>query len=285
MIEICRSALYVPAINARAIEKSRSINSDAVVFDLEDSVAPGQKEQARQQLTEAFELPRNNDKTYLIRSNPIGSADYLQDLQTVRDCKPDILLLPKVSSVKDVEVFEQDAIVAGIPTSMKTWFMIETAAGIADLNAIVKAGFNTRWPVTGLVLGHNDLSLETGVSLDNDRQYLIPWLMQVILCAKKNKLLTLDSVWNDFRDLDGFEREAQQARSMGFDGKSLIHPGQVEVANRAFAPTEAEIADAEEIVAAFADPSNANAGVINLNGKMVERLHLQQAQQLLAKAR
>jgi len=284
MIDICRSALYVPAINTRAIEKSRSINSDAVIYDLEDSVAPAQKAQAREQLTEAFGKSRNADKTCLIRSNPIGSADYLKDLQTVVDCKPDILLLPKVCSVEDVEVFEKDAVVAGIPVNMKTWFMIETADGIADLAAIVEAGVNIRWPVTGLVLGHNDLSLETGVSLENDRQYLIPWLMQVVLCAKKNKLLVIDSVWNDFRNLDGFEREARQARSMGFDGKSLIHPSQVDPANRAFAPSDEEIEEAEAIVAAFTDPANEAAGVINMNGKMVERLHLQQAQQVLAKA-
>jgi len=285
MTDICHSALYVPAINARAIEKSRTLAADAVVFDLEDSVAPGQKELARQQLLEAMTAQRIEDKFCVIRCNPIGSADYLLDLQTVRDCNPDALLLPKVTSVNDVEVFHKDAVVAGLPVGMKTWFMIETVAGIANLNEIVEAGFKTRWPVSGLVVGHNDLSLETGVSLDNDRQFLIPWLMQVILCAKNNKLLVLDSVWNDFKDLDGFEREAGQGKSMGFDGKSLIHPGQIAVVNGVFAPSTAELADAEAIVAAFADPANENAGVINLNGKMVERLHLEQAQQVLAKAR
>lgn len=284
MTQLCRSALYVPAINVRAIEKSRSINSDAIVYDLEDSVAPGQKQQARQQLLEALSAPRADDKLCLIRCNPIGSADYVLDLETVRDCHPDALLLPKVSSVNEIEVFVKDAIVAALPVGIKTWFMIETAAGIANLNEIVEAGFSTRWPVTGLVIGHNDLSLETGVSLSNDRQYMIPWLMQVILCAKKNKLLALDSVWNDFKDAGGFAREAEQGKLMGFDGKSLIHPSQVEAANQLFAPSAAEIAEAQEIIAAFADPANANSGVINLNGRMVERLHLQQAQQILARS-
>ena len=281
MTQICRSALYVPAINARAIEKSRTIKSDAVVFDLEDSVAPEQKEQARQQLLGAISTKPIEDKYCLIRCNPIGSTDCIGDLQTIRACNPDALLLPKVSSKSDIEVFEKDALATDLPVGVKTWFMIETAAGIANLVELIEAGSKSRWPVTGLVLGHNDLSLETGVSLSNDRQYLIPWLMQVVLCAKKNSLLVFDSVWNDFKDLDGFEREAVQGKAMGFDGKTLIHPSQVEIANRIFAPSELEIAQAKDIVAAFADPANQNAGVINLNGRMVERLHLLQAQQVL----
>lgn len=285
MIQICRSALYVPSINARAIEKSRTIDSDAVVFDLEDSVAPAQKQQARKQLAAAFEMPRSEDKTSLIRCNPIGSSDYLQDLHTIRDCKPDAMLLPKVSCVNDVEIFEKDAVAAALPGAIRTWFMIETASGIADLNDIVKAGLQCRWPVAGLVVGHNDLSLETGVSLSNNRQYLIPWLMQVILCAKKNNLLVLDSVWNDFKDTDGFACEAEQGKLMGFDGKSLIHPAQVSPANRIFSPSAEDIAAAEKIVAAFAKPEHANVGVINLDGQMVERLHLQQAKQVLARVK
>ena len=283
MNSICRSVLYVPAINARAIEKSRSIDSDAVIYDLEDSVEQSQKAQARQQLVEAFTAPRIDDKRYLIRCNPVGSSEYLLDLDTVRVANPDALLLPKVSSAKEVEIFEKDASAAELPVGLNTWFMIETAAGIANLNEIVEAGLRTKWPVTGLVIGHNDLSLETGVSLSNDRQYLLPWLMQVVLCAKKNKLPVLDSVWNDFKDLAGFAREVEQGKSMGFDGKSLIHPSQVEVANRLLSPSTEEIAKADGIVAAFNEPGNENAGVINLNGNMVERLHLQQAQQMLAR--
>lgn len=285
MIQVCRSALYVPSINARAIEKSRTIESDAVIFDLEDSVAPEQKQPAREQLADAMALPRDDRKVHLIRCNPIGSGDYLQDLQTIRDCGPDALVLPKVSSVQEVQTFEKDAIAAAMPVGMNTWFMIETTAGIADLNDIVNAGLQIRWPVSGLMVGHNDLALETGVSLSNERQYLIPWLMQIVLCAKKNDLPVLDSVWNDFRNTDGFEREALQGKLMGFDGKSLIHPNQVPLSNRVFSPSEQEIAAAEKIVAAFEDPVNAGAGVINLDGQMVERLHLQQAHQVLARAR
>jgi citrate lyase subunit beta/citryl-CoA lyase len=285
MIQVCRSALYVPSINARAIEKSRTIASDAVIFDLEDSVAPEQKQPAREQLADAMAMPRDDTKAHLIRCNPIGSSDYLADLQTIRECRPDALVLPKVSSVQEVQTFEKDAIAAALPVGINTWYMIETAAGIADLNAIVAAGLHTRWPVTGLMVGHNDLALETGVSLNDDRRYLIPWLMQIVLCAKKNSLLVLDSVWNDFRNTDGFKREAQQGKQMGFDGKSLIHPNQVPLANNVFSPSEQEIAAAEKIVAAFADPANDGAGVISLDGQMVERLHLEQAHQVLARAR
>lgn len=285
MIEYCRSALFVPAINTRAIEKSRSLSSDAVIYDLEDSVVAEQKDVARQQLVDAIKSNKLEDKHCLIRCNLIGTADYLKDLHTVRECGPDAVVLPKISSVQDVQIFEKDAVVAGLQSGIKTWFMIETVAGVADIADIVAAGLQTRWPVTGLVVGHNDLALETGVSLSNDRQYLIPWLMQVILCGKRNNLLVLDSVWNEFKDQAGFDREARQGKSMGFDGKSLIHPCQVESANHLFSPSEAEISEAEEIIAAFAAPSNQNAGVINLNGKMVERLHLEQARLTLARAR
>jgi citrate lyase subunit beta/citryl-CoA lyase len=283
MTELCRSALYVPAINTRAIEKSRSIDADAVVYDLEDSVAPDQKATARQQLVEAFNEKRVGTRVTLIRSNPIGSGDYLDDLHTIRDCNPHALLLPKVSTVTEVETFAKDAKSVGLLAGMATWFMIESAAGIANLAELIEAGVNTRWPLAGLVVGHNDLALETGVSLADDRRYLIPWLMQIILYAKNSQLLVLDSVWNNFKDTQGFEREAQQAKAMGFDGKSLIHPAQVEIANQVFAPSADEIAAAQAIVAAFADPANSSAGVINLNGEMVERLHLEQARRLLAR--
>jgi citrate lyase subunit beta/citryl-CoA lyase len=283
MTELCRSALYVPAINTRAIEKSRSIDADAVVYDLEDSVAPDQKATARQQLVETFNEKRVGTRVTLIRSNPIGSGDYLDDLHTIRDCNPHALLLPKVSTVTEVETFAKDAKSADLPAGMATWFMIESAAGIANLAELIEAGVNTRWPLAGLVVGHNDLALETGVSLADDRRYLIPWLMQIILYAKNSQLLVLDSVWNNFKDTQGFEREAQQAKAMGFDGKSLIHPAQVEIANQVFAPSADEIAAAQAIVAAFADPANSSAGVINLNGEMVERLHLEQARRLLAR--
>jgi citrate lyase subunit beta/citryl-CoA lyase len=237
-----RSALYLPASNARAIEKSRTIAADAVIFDLEDSVAPSAKATARAQLAEAFKQG-GFDKTTVIRCNAVESPDYLRDLDTISECLPDAVLIPKVSDVGAVETFESDAINRGVAGKFATWYMIETVAGLMNLKEIVQRGINTRCPLRCLVLGHNDLAVETGVSLGNQRQYLIPWLMQAVLCARHFDLSILDSVYNDHRDLEGFEAEVSQTKAMGFDGKSLIHPAQVEITNRVLRPGEAELAE------------------------------------------
>lgn len=275
-----RSALYLPASNQRAIEKSRSIPADAIIFDLEDSVAPSAKQSARDQLIVAFE-EGGFDKPLIIRCNSIGSTDYLQDLDTIAACKPDAVLLPKVSFVSDVETFEADAINREMAGSLHCWYMIETLSGLMHLREIVQAGCDSRCALQCLVLGHNDLAVETGVSVEHNRQYLIPWMMQLVLTARYFGVSALDSVYNDHRNLDGFEEEVKQAKDMGFSGKSLIHPAQVEIANRVFRPSEQQLSEAREIVAAFEKAKNVNAGVISLNGRMVERLHLEQAQHLL----
>lgn len=274
------SALYLPASNSRAIEKSRSIPADAIIFDLEDSVAPAAKKDAREQLVAAFK-EGGFGKTTVVRCNAINSADYLLDLDILGACQPDAVLVPKVFDVESVGTFESDTINRGIAGKFNTWYMIETAAAVVNLKEIVQAGIGTRSQLSCLVLGHNDLAVETGVSVEGNRQYLIPWLMQSVLIARHFNLTVLDSVYNDHKDLNGFEAEAVQARAMGFNGKSLIHPAQVEITNRVFQPGEQEMTEARAIVSAFARPENANAGVISLDGKMVERLHLAQAQRLL----
>lgn len=275
-----RSALYLPASNARAIEKSRTIAADAIIFDLEDSVAPSARPAAREQLIAAFGQGSFGKPT-TIRCNAIGSADYLLDMDTIAACQPDAVLLPKVSSVESVQTFEADAVKRGIAGSFAAWYMIETVAGLIDLKAIVDAGITSRCALQCLMLGHNDLAAETGVSLDNQRQYLIPWLMQAVLTAKHAQVSILDSVYNDHKDLHGFEVEVTQSKAMGFDGKSLIHPAQVEITHRVFRPSAAQLQEAREIVALFNDPANEAAGVVSMNGRMVERLHLAQAQALL----
>ncbi len=276
-----RSVLYLPASNNRALEKSRGIEADTLIFDLEDSVAAEAKQGARENLLAAFESAGFGHSTTVIRCNTIGSADYLRDLDTIRQCAPSALLLPKVSTVDDVAVFEADAIRAGLPEATHCWFMIETAAGVANLPAVVDAGTSCRFPLAALAVGHNDLAKETGVSLNEERRYLQPWLMQIILQARVHGLYVFDSVWNNFKDLDGMTREAEQGKLMGFDGKTLIHPAQVPIANTVFMPAAAELEQARDIVAAYDLPENKGAGVINLNGEMVERLHLQQAISLL----
>ncbi|MGB7180676.1 MAG: CoA ester lyase [Burkholderiaceae bacterium] len=279
-----RSVLYMPASNIRAIDKARTLPADAVVFDLEDAVAPAAKPQARENLIAAFAQGGFGQRETVIRTNSIGGADFQLDLQTIARCKPDAVLLPKVSSVAQVQTFNQDAAALGLPAGLQAWFMIETVPGLVDLAAIVRTGVNSQFPLTCLAVGTNDIAKDTGVSTGNQRQYLVPWLMNIVLHAKAAGVVVLDGVWNDFKNTSGFDAEALQSVAMGFDGKTLIHPSQIESANRLFSPDPAQVAQARKIVAAFELPEHAHAGVINLDGEMVERLHLAQAQTLLALA-
>jgi len=277
-----RSALYLPASNGRAIEKARSLPADVIIFDLEDAVAPGAKAQARQALVDAFAQSGFGHRETVIRTNEIGSEDYTLDLAAIARCRPTAVLLPKVSDVAQVEQFVADAARAGLAPDIASWFMIETVAALMNLPAIVAAGRRAQPALSCLVVGTNDIAKETGVSPDNGRACLVPWLMSIVLAAKHHQVSVLDGVWNDFKNMAGYEHETRQGRAMGFDGKTLIHPTQVALANEVFSPSEAALADARLIVRAFEDPIHANAGVINLDGRMVERLHLAQAQRLLA---
>ena len=279
-----RAALYVPASNQRAIDKTASINSDWVIFDLEDSVALEYKASAREALKNAFQSRDFGRSRTAIRCNAVDSDDFLSDIETVAACRPDAVLLPKVNSVADVQLYAKRSDAADLPVEIKSWFMIETASGIAQLGEIIESAAAMRWSLSTLVVGHNDIASETGVSLDHNRRYLVPWLMQIVLQAKQAELQVLDSVWNNFRDLQGFEQEALQAKQMGFDGKTLIHPTQVETATRLFSPSVEEVTRARLIIETFSLPENNQSNVLSINGEMFERLHLLQAQRLLQKA-
>jgi len=276
-----RSAMYVPAINQRAIEKSRSLDMDSVIFDLEDAVAPEAKPQARAQLVEAFAAGGFGHRETVIRVNAFDTDDFEEDLDTVARCRPDAVLLPKVSRPEDLEALAGRLAAHGLPASVLAWAMVETVDALAGLDAIVIAGRSLRSRLDCLVVGTNDIAKETGVDPGEQRRYLIPWLMNVVLVARRHRICVLDGVWNDFADREGFDAEARQSVKMAFDGKTLIHPTQVEPANRIFSPSAEALAQARSIAEAFARPENAGKGVINLDGKMVERLHLEQAQRLL----
>lgn len=278
-----RSALFVPAINRRALEKSASIDADWLIFDLEDSVALEEKSTARKTLLTVFDKRDFGESRTAIRCNAVGTDEFVEDMETIVSCRPDAVLIPKVEAVDEVKRFCEYAS-AGLPESTKAWFMIETANGILRLGEILESATAMNWELTTLVVGHNDIASETGISLAGEREYLIPWLMQIVLHAKAGDLQVLDSVWNNFRDLDGFEKEALQGKQMGFDGKALIHPSQVELATEIFSPSEAEVVQARLIVEAFSKPENLAKNVLNVGGSMVERLHLLQAERLLAKA-
>lgn len=277
-----RSAMYVPAINQRAVEKSRSLDMDSVIFDLEDAVAPQEKAQARDRLVAAFAEGGFGHRETVIRINAVDSEAFAADLETVARCRPDAVLLPKVSRPEDLDTLSGKMAAHGLPATVGLWAMVETVDALAGLDEIVVEGKSLRTRLDCLVVGTNDIAKETGVDPGDQRRYLIPWLMNVVLVARRRGVCVLDGVWNDFADQAGFEAEARQSVRMAFDGKTLIHPSQVEPANRIFSPAPEAVAEARRISEAFARPENAGKGVINLEGKMVERLHLAQAQRLIA---
>lgn len=279
-----RSVLYVPAINDKALAKLPSLACDSVVIDLEDSVAPARKAEARYAVRRFFEARTPDGKEMVIRINALSSEWGADDLAMARACRPDGIVLPKVETARDVLDANDALDDSDARASLWLWAMIETPRAMLNLGAIAALGRDRSARLACLVAGTNDLVKDTGILATPDRRYLVPWLMQMVLAARAGGLDILDGVSNDFRDLDAFASECAEGRNMGFDGKTLIHPAQVEPANAAFSPTQAETDEALAIRAAFALPENADRGVISLEGRMVERLHLEQAERLLTKA-
>jgi len=277
-----RSAMYVPATHLRALAKVGGLDCDAVIFDLEDAVAPGMKAPARGNLVQALANGRPERKEIVVRVNAIDSSDFEQDMETVALCRPDAVLVPKIHAASDVRAMSEAMARHRLGGPLRLWLMVETLAALQTLGDIVQAGLAAQPVLDCLVVGTNDLAKESGVFAGDQRHYLMPWLMGIVLTAKRHGVCVLDGVWNDFADQAGFDAEASQAVKMAFDGKTLIHPAQIGPANRAFSPSDAALLEARGIVAAFARPEHADAGVIDLNGKMVERLHWAQAVRLLA---
>lgn len=277
-----RSVLYVPAVNEKALSKIPSLSCDAVIVDLEDAVAPGEKAIARERLKQFF-AARPACET-VIRINALSGEWGAEDLALAAQLGPNSVLLPKVETPRDI-LDAADALAAtDAAEDIKLWAMVETPRALLHIGAIAELGREPAARLACLVAGTNDLVKETGVLATPDRRYLMPWLMQMVVAARAGKLDVLDGVSNDFRDVTAFEAECREAAAMGFDGKTLIHPAQIVPANTAFSPSAEAIAEARGIVAAFARPEHAGKGVISLDGRMIERLHLEQAQKLLAKA-
>ncbi|WEJ09977.1 HpcH/HpaI aldolase/citrate lyase family protein [Sinorhizobium prairiense] len=282
-VRLRRSVLSVPADNQRALAKARELAADAVIFDLEDSVLPDRKAAARDALVRHLADNRPQGET-VIRVNAAGSGFGEADLAAALAARPDAILLPKVESPADIQgaldwLAERDA-----PDELRLWAMIETPRGVVNGPAIAETGRTSGGRLDCFVVGLNDLRKETGVPAFPGRTYLVPWLMQILLAARGSGLDVIDAVFNDFRDPEGFEAECRQGRDMGYDGKMLIHPAQIDAANRHFGLDEAAVEEARAIIEAFALPDNAGKGVINLHGRMVERLHLEQAMRIAAKA-
>ncbi|ESY30580.1 CoA ester lyase [Mesorhizobium sp. LNJC391B00] len=279
-----RSVLYVPASNDKALARIATLACDAVIIDLEDAVAPSDKIAARDKLAGIFASRPKRRCEMIVRVNALSSEWGNDDLLTAAKFEPDGILLSKVATPRDIlevgDVLDDNF----APDSVKLWAMIETPKAMLNIGAIAELGRDRASRLNCFVAGTNDLVKETGILATPDRRYLVPWLMQMVLAARAGGIDILDGVSNDFRDLDAFARECTEAAAMGFDGKTLIHPAQIETANRAFAPAPEALAEAHAVKEAFALPENAGKGVIALDGRMVERLHLVQAEKLLAKA-
>ncbi len=271
-----RSALYMPASNARAIAKARTLACDVVILDLEDAVAPDEKAAARDRVIEAVREGGFGERELVVRVNGLDTPWYANDIAAIRATGVDAVLVPKVSSVADLLTVRASLGEDGPPI----WAMIETCAAILALPALSAAAAETR--LTALVIGTNDLAKEMRCRPGADRMPLIPALTATIMAARASGIVALDGVCNALDDPPRFAAECAQGATLGFDGKTLIHPSQIDAANAGFGPTEEELAWARQIVAAFAAPKTADKGAIRLNGQMVERLHLAEAEAILA---
>ncbi len=271
-----RSVLYMPGSNERALEKAKGIACDALILDLEDSVAPDAKPAARESAAAAAASGDYGRRTVSIRVNGIGTEWHEADLSAAAQAGPDAIVVPKVDSVAQVHQLVDMMEAAGAPDHTQLWAMIETPTAILDVRDIAAASPRLQ----ALVLGTNDIVKELYAEHVPGRAPILPSLHTVLLAGRAAGIAVIDGVYNDVKDTDGFLAECDQGRQMGFDGKTLIHPGQVEGANTAFAPSEQAVEDARGLIAAFED--GRGAGVVTYNGKMVENLHVESARRTLA---
>jgi citrate lyase subunit beta/citryl-CoA lyase len=279
-----RSALYMPGSNARALEKAKSLDADVLLLDLEDAVAPDVKEEARGQVYEAVHAGGFGHREVVVRVNGLDTPWGEEDLKAAAACRPAAVLVPKVSTPEDLGRIGARLDALGAPHSVKVWAMVETPAAILSVASIAAAARDPLTRLACFVMGTNDLAKETRARLTPGRPAMIPWLMQALAAARAEGLDILDGVYNGLDDAEGFEAECAQGRDLGFDGKTLIHPKQLETANRIFAPDPGEVERARAIIAAFEAPENATKGAISLDGRMVERLHAEMAKRTVALA-
>lgn len=275
-----RSALYLPASNAKAIAKARTLPADAVILDLEDAVAPEAKAEARAAAVTAVQEGGWGTREVAIRANGLDTPWGADDLAAIAASGADAVLVPKVNSPSDIAGYQ--AALAGAPARLQLWAMIETCASIAALDAIAALGQTTRLSLW--VMGTNDLAKEMRAWLTPGRLPFLPVLSLAVCAARAHGIAILDGVCNEFRDLEAFRAEAEQGLLFGFDGKTVIHPDQIAPANQVFSPSEAELATARAVITAFALPENQGKGAIKVEGRMTELLHLEQARRLVSVA-
>ncbi len=277
-----RSVLYMPGSNARALEKARTLPADAVILDLEDAVAPDAKVMARAQVAEIVKAGGFGRREVVIRINGLQTEWGEADLAAAAAAGPDAILIPKVDAAETVATVGGRLAALGAPERTRVWAMMESAKAVLDAAAIAAAARLPQTRFAVMVMGTNDLAKESRARIVPGRAPMTPWLMTVLAAARAYGLDIVDGVYNDLQDAEGFARECAEARDMGFDGKTLIHPNQIEACNAAFSPSESEVAAARRITEAFALPENAGLGAIKLDGRMVELLHAEMARRTLA---
>ena len=277
-----RSVLYMPGSNERALEKAKTIPADALIFDLEDSVAPGAKALARDQVSAAVRNGGYGGREIVIRVNALETPWGTDDLLAACAAAPDAILVPKV--VHSGDVISVAKILQGVhaPEKIRLWAMMESPMSILNARTIAATAVYAENRLCCLVMGTNDLIKESRARALHDRFAVVPWLAMTLVAARAYRLDILDGVYNDFRDEIGLREECERGRTLGMDGKTLIHPSQVGPCNEIFSPTGEEVEWARKIIAAFAEPENRGMGVIVVEGRMVERLHLGMAERTVA---
>ena len=277
-----RSVLYMPASNPRALAKARILPADAIIIDLEDSVAPDYKPAARAAAVETIKAGGFAGREVVLRINGPHTPWGADDLEAAVAAAPDAVLLPKVDGPGTVMVAARALAELGAPERIRVWAMMETPMAILSAGSIAATAADPDSRLEVLVMGLNDLVKETRARLTPGRPAAIAWLSICVAAARAHGCDIVDGVYNDLNDAAGFKAECAQGRDLGLDGKTLIHPNQIKVCNETFAPTAGEIETARSIIAAFALPENSGRGAIQLNGKMVELLHAEMAHRTLA---
>ena len=274
--------LYMPGSNERALEKAKSVPADGLILDLEDAVAPDAKEEARARVIQAVRDGGYGRREIIVRINALETPWGADDLTAAVQATPDVVLAPKVSRREHVLELDEQLTAAGAAQTLQLWVMVETPLSILNIHEIAQTSETTR--LSGFVLGTNDLAKDLRAIMTSDRAAFLPSLSAALTAARAYGLVALDGVYNDIKNEDGFERECRQGRTLGFDGKTLIHPAQLAICNAVFSPSPEEIEHARAVIAAFAAPENAGQGVLKVDGKMTEILHLENAKRIVAMA-
>jgi citrate lyase subunit beta / citryl-CoA lyase len=282
MIRPRRSPLFMPGSNARALEKARNLHADVIILDLEDSVAADAKGLARDQIAQAIAAKNFGKREVWVRTNSLDTPWWVDDSAMAGKAKPDGILVPKVSSVEDLKAIGDRLSAINADSSIKVWAMIETARAVLDADRLAGASHDPKTRLAGFVFGPNDIARETRIRMMPGRAAMLPMITHCILATRAHGLEIFDGPYSDFSNVDGFGQECAQCRDLGFDGKTLIHPGQIEACNAIFTPPAEEVAHARKIIAAFERPENASRGAIQLDGQMVERLHADMARRTIA---